>query len=971
MRPIKLELKNFGPFISETIDFRQLEDNQLFLISGRTGSGKTMLFDAMTYALYGEASTAARDEGALRSHFSQDSEPTYVCFQFALDNRVYEVTRYLPYIKPGNKTKTLPKLEVLELIGADHKLIAKSVKDGNQKIKELMKIDANQFRQILILPQGEFKKFLIANSNDKQKVLRTLFDTTRFKHLELQLIEETKELQQQVQHSEQEQDVLLSQFKSERELNGPVASQIEERRKEIADQQLAVETMEQEVKVHYTKIQQAEEELNAAKSLNNALEEEQSLTLKLKAHQKENTIFQQKEHQLKVMRVMEQLFEVQQSLVEQKRKLDHVMQEASTTEQSVKEIQLEVTEISRSIKTLNEKKQSIEQLKQLLKDRQTFFINEHDYRTLDIEIRNEENRYQDYRDQYDMLTSELKQQTYHYHELTETMRQRTESLQHYKEQQTYLAVLLKDAEQSNKDYEMKLSVKRELDDITKQQIELYNSYDCHDYARQLISQNLGSGDYCPICHHSIEGDIKIDHSVVNLHEQVTKLKERQIILETKLEMLDKTEAVEASDILFQYKQLEQTISKSTAEQEVIQSQIEEVTFQLDDIQNKQMQCHNQLTAVSFQLEERKRKKQHFTEVTGFSDYDEYWNDYSSCSKKVADYEQALAENQMKLSRSEQQLEYNTQLLSRINNERDERRNNLQQTQLKYKTIMTKHHLKEEELPETFDEAIIQELEDWLNHYREQEQVMMIKLDDLKILIGDNQSVDLEPLQYQHKQLSTVFKDHEEKLMKIRYQLDHNNQLLDQLTVVQEDYKKMVGKHEEIMTLAQLFGGKNNQKLTLENFVLTYYLEQTLKLSNTRLSQMTNYRYQFQRKTQVAQGYSGLEIEVFDNYSNKVRDISTLSGGETFLASLSLALGLSDYVTQLAGGINLDSVFIDEGFGTLDSETLETAIESLVELERSGKMVGLISHVAELKNRIPAILNVESSGYISKVKFIIK
>ncbi len=154
-------------------------------------------------------------------------------------------------------------------------------------------------------------------------------------------------------------------------------------------------------------------------------------------------------------------------------------------------------------------------------------------------------------------------------------------------------------------------------------------------------------------------------------------------------------------------------------------------------------------------------------------------------------------------------------------------------------------------------------------------------------------------------------------------------------------------------------------------MLTYYLEQTLKLSNKRLNQMTNYRYQFQRKTQVTQGYSGLEIEVVDNYSNRVRDISTLSGGETFLASLALALGLSDYVTQVSGGINLESVFIDEGFGTLDSETLETAIESLVELEQSGKMVGLISHVQELKNRRTALLLVESTGYKSHTRFVIK
>ncbi|MGO3726469.1 SbcC/MukB-like Walker B domain-containing protein, partial [Staphylococcus carnosus] len=153
-----------------------------------------------------------------------------------------------------------------------------------------------------------------------------------------------------------------------------------------------------------------------------------------------------------------------------------------------------------------------------------------------------------------------------------------------------------------------------------------------------------------------------------------------------------------------------------------------------------------------------------------------------------------------------------------------------------------------------------------------------------------------------------------------------------------------------------------------NYVLVYYLEMILEFANKRFMKMTNNRYILKRSDVVTQGYSGLEIVVFDSHSNKTRHISTLSGGESFQASLALALGLSEVVQQESGGITLESMFIDEGFGTLDQETLETALDTLLNIKSTGRMVGIISHVSELKQRIPTILEVKTDAYQSTTQF---
>ncbi|MBV5157252.1 AAA family ATPase, partial [Staphylococcus epidermidis] len=200
MKPLHIVMENFGPFIKETIDFEQVETDQLFLISGKTGSGKTMIFDAIVYALYGMASTKTRKEGDLRSHFADGKSPMSVIYQFKVNNQTFKIHREAPFIKEGNITKTQAKLNIYELVDNQFELRESKVNQGNQFIVQLLGVNAEQFRQLFILPQGEFKKFLQSNSKDKQSILRTLFNSERFDEIRHLLLENVKQEKVQIEN---------------------------------------------------------------------------------------------------------------------------------------------------------------------------------------------------------------------------------------------------------------------------------------------------------------------------------------------------------------------------------------------------------------------------------------------------------------------------------------------------------------------------------------------------------------------------------------------------------------------------------------------------------------------------------------------------------------------------------------------------------------------------------------------------
>lgn len=269
-------------------------------------------------------------------------------------------------------------------------------------------------------------------------------------------------------------------------------------------------------------------------------------------------------------------------------------------------------------------------------------------------------------------------------------------------------------------------------------------------------------------------------------------------------------------------------------------------------------------------------------------------------------------------------------------------------------------------------VIIKQFENEIKDFHDKRLTLSNEIDRLTQIIDNRESPNLDTLHHELEIMREMVNELISNVgsMQEKYQ-NYTKQFIkleDRLTYYESTMKDV----RSLVLLSNALNGNNAQKIDVETFVLMYYLEQTLLLANNRLRQMTGNRYELRRRAEKkGGGKQGLVIDVFDYNANKTRNISSLSGGETFIASLCLALGLSDFVMQISGGIHLESVFIDEGFGTLDDETLEVAVNALIDLQTSGKLVGMISHVQLLKERIPAILKIESNGFDSSATFMIQ
>ena len=376
MKPMMLKLNNFGPFLNETIDFRNIDQNQLFLISGKTGSGKTMIFDAIVYALYGEASTKNRKENDLRSHFADGNSTMQVTFEFELNHKLFKIVRTGPYIKEGNTTKTPAKLNVFEYIENEFDLRESMVNAGNQFIIDLIGVNAEQFRQLFILPQGEFKKFLLSNSKEKQGILRTLFNSERFEEIEKQLNENVKNEKIQIEERYKNIERLwndLHTFEND-ELEELKSINVHQTDKIIEvlhrfnefGKKIGRKKYEQK-KNNENEIEKVEQKLSDNKELElnlNELNKSESTLKQLK--QKENNINQQRERLNKINEIkpLSQLLDrneaANKKLNQAEKLIEIVGQEINKLIKEKEENQLELNQLSEQEESINKEKAYLE-----------------------------------------------------------------------------------------------------------------------------------------------------------------------------------------------------------------------------------------------------------------------------------------------------------------------------------------------------------------------------------------------------------------------------------------------------------------------------------------------------------------------------------------------------------------------------------------------------------------------------------
>ncbi len=1002
MKPIRLHLKNFGPFLDETIDFSNIQSNQLFLISGKTGSGKTMIFDGMVYALYGRASTEKREVKHLRSHFAQPKEPLTVTFEFEINGGRYKVVREASFLKPGNKNETKPKLEVYHLNGDVFELVESTIQAGDQFILNLLKLKQDQFRQLFILPQGEFKSFLVSNSTDKQAILRTLFNTQLYDVLKNELVDKTKNMKNEI---DQIYTKIQSSWDEMYTLDNDelvAQKQLKSEQYELILDALPMFQRIGQQQVDETAVEKSKRE-GALKKINEAVAREESrqqlkqqkadLEHKLNQLNEQQPRITELEKKLKLITESQFAIKTYQNKLEYEKTLNSKKSKQSTLTSefdALKEIEVQDATLLENHLAQQER---IDQQSQFIQNTRHYF------QQVD-QLKQKEQRDQQINAQHQQVVEEMDKAN---NELQQMSEEDIEKKPDYEKKSQLQNMQMTLTEQhtslieSEKRMHLKLKHEESLEQLNKQyenltheieaqraQLHTISSQDQHllDHEKAIVTLRtvLQVDEPCPVCGQNvshvdygpeIDAIKSLQSENVKIETQIRELTEQRIHCEADItntkERLNEIGEIQFNKNLLNENEVQLLNVKNDIEAvdhenkriEALQQQVERINKVLDENTRQKQLLEKEQQHIQEQLE-------NFQQITGYDDIVKFQNVFERINSEVLAFEEQKLALTQQLENTQNKVKNHHYDLRLIAQQIDDVTTQLNRLDDELKIAMKQLDIADEAALMT----ISNESENKSDYTSEVEQfhheiqALQFKLQDVTTQILNIEPNNIETLKKEQREIQIQYDSVQKRLNEFAFQVDQNKKTIQRIEREIAHLKQTVSAQIELFQLAEILNGKNEHNLTLENYVLMHFLEQILVKANQRLLSMTGQRYELIRNEKKGRGFSGLEIEVFDYYSNQSRHITSLSGGETFQASLALALGLCEVVQNEQGGIALDAMFIDEGFGTLDQETLETALDTLIQLQSSGRLVGIISHVTELKNRIPVILDVVSKNYQS-------
>ena len=1064
MRPLELTLTAFGPYRErEVIDFRDLGDHRLFVISGNTGAGKTTIFDAICFALYGAASGEDRAETRmLRSHFADEATHTSVELTFAVRDKTYRIFRQMKHRKGNNKSETGEKIELFELtdqgeVPAVDRFV---IRDVDQRITEIIGLTKDQFIQIVMLPQGEFRKLLTSSTDNKEEILRKIFRTEKFERLEQLVGQQTKQLQEQLRDQQHAQRSLLQSIAEQLPLRE--GSQLEEVYKQeqqnsyqvlmaLQEEKAAYEQLQQEIE--QKKIEQAERLSSDRKALQEAQQHNGKLT-QLHSKQAEHGLLQERAAEIEAMkkklaegekarfvepfesrwlRAQQQADEGTErlrQLLERKLQLNAELQEAQQEWEAQQQLEPKRTAQQLELLELEGLAPLVKQLKQLAEQ----------------EIETKQRVEHVKREQAEQALK-LQQAKARKLELTELLEAREQDAVRYAELQAQLKSIQKQGTEISTivtETSALLELEQQIGEASTAVKHAFTALEeleqqwLNGQASQL-AMHLHDGQPCPVCgseQHPNKANQLVQlpskeqlEQAKAVHMQKLQVQQRieaecsakrhMLIAQLKqLELLDSLDSLESLEAL---DKSESPASESELEPFAPYDDFNLVFSKLQDAQKKLREqwksVKDQSAELQLTMEQTMKQKQELVLLEQSLHKLELERDRLVTELQQVTIQQTTIEATIKqlAERVPEQLQDNRRLQQKLDELRQQV--SLLQAQWKaasdrYQAVVTQHTtvLAQIESQQQLVDRVQKELEESLQSlqtqleesgFADQAHYMSAKLtmDQLKQL-----RTAVEQYEQQLSRLNNELELLQQELAgKLEYmeieslqtQYESSQQTFEQLLADEAEHKRCFADLQRFIDRIQSYSGQlqeleaqlsllsdlfttmkgdNPLKLSFERYILIDYLEQILVMANLRLSKLSNGQFELRRSDRLETHgkQSGLGLDVYDAYTGQVRDVKTLSGGEKFNAALCLALGMTDVIQSHQGGVSIEMMFIDEGFGSLDEESLQKAIQTLVDLQRAGRMIGVISHVQELKNALPACLEVNKTadGY-SKASFIIK
>ncbi|MEE0264039.1 MAG: SMC family ATPase [Acutalibacteraceae bacterium] len=1037
MKPTTLIISAFGPYANKVeIDFSKLGDKGLFLITGNTGAGKTTIFDAICFALYGRASGVNRTGDMLRSQFAPPEVPTFVNLTFTHANKQYKITRSPEYHRPkkrGTGTTLQPADASIEL--PDGKVVT-GMGEVSDYVMRILGLDYSQFKQIAMIAQGDFLKLLLASSEERGNIFRKIFNTAIYQSLQeklkLMLREKTEERNQTLfVLNKSVNDITadesrLEQWEAVKENYEYKADEVIEFLTEliVLQKEKLAELEQQKVKLENERIE-AQKRLELAKKNNRLIEEYQAVKAELNRLAGLKTEKQATAERVAFAKLM------QKRLVPEFNEYDKLKQEYTMVDTQLK-AKNKATEVC---------EQQLAAAQENLSKAELQLPKKEVCREEAVKLTQQEESY----DKLDMLSTEINRLTADILKLKTSIKeldinrekhtQKLKATAQYIEENTKapavleqtkaelaenikrktdiqrLEKLVKDREENRKKW-VNLSEKLQKQDrqcmaVAKE----YEEAESKFYMAQagMLAQKLEEGKRCPVC-----GSIM--HPFPAQQEENVLTKEELDSLKAKLEQ-NRTERTNLST----------SIESLNSEVKILNGNINDYCQQLNiavdslqDLPKIYLQCcvnENYLGAKLKELEstitllEKARQQQ----KTAEDSLNAVTAQLQINNVEVSKLEASLAEKTKQYSQLKAQLQFSskTELALRIKELKAEadkiekeahtakeeleavmKQLNLLQGEITQLTVARAQSHKKALEQSKVIQAVMDELE--IAGRDEYEQRKMSELEiaraesDLEKYkesvakaessteVYEKQLKGIEYVDLTQLQLSCADADRRYKAVENSFVTSHTEYKNNQANagIIEKAYKTLAKQSEECSMLKNLSDTANGtlagkEKLAFEQYIQGAYFQQIIAQANVRLSAMTAQRYELVHGTQTSsRRKAGLELDVHDHYTNSIRSVKSLSGGESFKASLAMALGLSDVIQQQAGGIQIDAMFVDEGFGSLDDESLNTAIAVLNQLTHGNRLVGIISHVNELKSSIDSKIIVNSSPFGSSVSVVV-
>ncbi|SFA71909.1 MULTISPECIES: AAA family ATPase [unclassified Bacillus (in: firmicutes)] len=1042
MKPLILTMQAFGPYAGiETIDFTSLGNRTMFVISGKTGAGKTTIFDAISYAIYGKASGEDRNGPELRSQFASDDVTTEVSLEFTLKNKRYHI------IRSPQQEKKKKSGEGTTIVGAkgelykwnddgEKVLIASKVSEVDEKIKEIMLIDSNQFRQILMIPQGEFRKLLTSESKDKEVILQRLFHTQIFKMVEERLKTEATELKKAVEDQVQARTEAIRKIHAN--TNEELISLMEKGITNDAvilpllrDEIESMSSMLDEMKIEVTNKQNERDDIikkhTEAKTLMNqftSMEELKNTKVQLESQQSD---YSKKEDEIRLAQKADVLGKQEELCHRLNRELKEAQASFSNMQEELRQLSgvLEVQKEAFEKETANEHErievaEKISRLQTMKEDVYSFALLQNEYSTIKNELGLKTTRHLQVEKEMNLTEATIKQ-------LQEEKAKIEQAQLTYSENQRLMDQLEGEIQRLDK-YEKALNQNKNLYQSyhLKQNIhdtEASRYQDARDTLTHLedkwmsgqaaiLATRLVQGENCPVCGsehhptpaHAISGELPNEDDLKAAKHQVTLSEKSKAKAE--LEFFQAQSEKQSSDREVTSYFSEVIKSRPDFKEEDLSDVKSHVAMEKEKLQIVQQRLFtliHSIESVKTELKatEDKRELLQAEKLKLELELKELHVKFTQLETNLKRMLHVIPENLRSISSFENAVKDANEKLLSLKEALEKAQQNFVGTKEKHSSAATKVEMTEQLVKSrnaaletervAFKESMIQQgfptyrdyeaakkteqevkiLETEIRSFRDRLGAVTAQFNQLTSLLKDVQVPELQVIETELQkvtvELEALDQEHRDLFMKKR----DNVEILTKVEALNEQMKTLEDRYNLIGHLYEISKGQNSYRITFERFVLASFLEDILREANIRLLKMTSGRYHLERKKDRSKGsaQSGLELLVHDQYTGQERHVKTLSGGESFKAALALALGLADVVQNYSGGVSLETMFIDEGFGTLDPESLDQAIESLIEIQSSGRLVGIISHVPELKERIDARLEVIAMQTGSRTEFV--